>query len=192
MNLCQKQTVLNREREHQIMTSAIVIVTNVRLALFIGVILFANACLGHAQEEKMHYAITYIAASAKLKANLPNPGSPNSKPTYTVAINGVSNLPKDAVLNIHVYDYTGKGSTIFNKGETAIVGSTGEFAAIVFPKQGLQLRANLQVYISFFLDQAQPAEVIKRYGKRGEKLSGPQIGGNSGGVYINAITVVTE
>jgi len=54
------------------------------------------------------------------------------------------------------------------------------------------MRSNLQVDVTFFPNWDQPAIVTKKFGKRGEKLNGPQIEGNAGGAYIAALTVVKE
>jgi len=85
-----------------------------------------------------------------------------------------------------------QGSKRYNSKDKARVGHAGEFIATVLPKAGLKMRSNLQVDVTFFPNWDQPAIVTKKFGKRGEKLNGPQIEGNAGGAYIAALTVVKE
>jgi|WetSurSiteA1Bulk_404760.scaffolds.fasta_scaffold24768_3 hypothetical protein len=158
-------------------------------AIFAGALLSVYICVCYAQEESQTPAVTYIAVAARLA---PQIKYPNQKPTNAVALNGVTNLPMNSILNIHIYDFVGQGYTIVDKGDTVAVGQNGEFAVMVLPKPGLEMRANLQVYVSFFPDRFQPVEVLSKVGKRGENLNGPQISGNAGGSYVNAITVVKE
>ncbi len=155
------------------------------------VLLVAEATVANAQENKPARAITYIAVSAKLDDCLAQyEYGDKHKPTCGVIVNGVTNLPVNSVLRIYVYDYIGQGSKAFYDGATVIVGPTGEFKTTVQAKSGLQMRANLQVSVTFFPDWDQPTSVVEKLGKRGENLNGPQIGGNRGGTYLTAITVV--
>jgi hypothetical protein len=155
------------------------------LALTTGLLL-ALTTPASAQESKP--GTTHIAFSAKLVPYIANYGD---KPTFTVAVNGVTNLPKGSVLFIYIYDYIGQGSSVFNEEKTTTVGPTGEFIATIKPKSGSLMRANLQCDVTFFLNwPGQPASVVRKYGKRGENLSGPQTFKNSGGNYLEAVTVV--
>jgi hypothetical protein len=160
------------------------------LSLIAG-LLVAYRPLATAQTNKSAPAITYIAAAAKLEGHPTGPG-PNDKSTYTVTVNGVTNLPKDSDLYVQVYDYIGQGSHTFSDGQHVTVGPTGEFTATILPKSGFVLRANLLVDVGFMPDWNQPASVVAKVGRRGEKLNGPQLSGNSGGALLEALTVVTE
>jgi hypothetical protein len=148
-------------------------------------------CVGYGYAQEKKPTISYIAVAAKLVGHWPYPSKLNDKPTYTVMVKGKTNLPKDSILDIQVYDYIGQGSKLFSDTVNASVGSTGEFEATVFPKSGLVMRPNLQVHV-FFVPKDQPAGIRRIYGKHVENLNGFQIGGNHGGRYLNAITVVEE
>jgi hypothetical protein len=190
MNVCQTSR-LEAQREEQSMKTSALFLRFIWLILVTGVLLTAHTPLANAQEVEPAPAISYIAVSAKLQGCLAL-YPPTYKPTCRVIVKGVTNLPENSVLRIDVYDYIGQGSKSFNEVDTVTVGSTGEFTAAVQAKPGLRMRANLQVHVVFFPGWNQPACVADKFGRRGEKLNGPQIGGNAGGLYLNAITAVME
>ena len=156
--------------------------------LFMTGLLFAYRPLAEAQANKAAPKISYIAVASRLETHLKNP---KEKPTYTVVVNGVTNLPEGSRLSIFISDYIGQGSTTFNDEVITTVSPTGEFTAEIHSRPGKAMRANLPCSVAFFPDQ-QPAQIRRKFGKRGEMLNGPQQGGNSGGAYLDAITVVTE
>jgi hypothetical protein len=152
-----------------------------------GTILALNIGLANAQENKQ-LPITYISASAKLgDCSTINPKKTQFR--CKVLINGVTNLPKGSILQIEIIDFIGQGSKTYNDSETVNVGSNGEFSIGIQALPGLQMRSNLMVGIAFFPNE-QPAHITHQFGKRGENLNGPQIEGNAGGNYLDAITVV--
>lgn len=150
-----------------------------RLALLAWTVAITYAAVAQTHEPPT----TYIAFSAKLDTLAAK---------ATIAVNGVTNLPPGSVLRIEVDDYRGYRSTIFNENTEVTVGSDGRFAVSVPPKSGLSMRANLQCSVAFFPNWNQPANVIHKFGKRGENLVGPQTAVNSGGTYLDAVTVVTD
>ena len=134
-----------------------------------------------AQDRKPE-TLTYIAFSARLDT---------SQAKATVAVSGVTNLPPGSVLLIQIDNYRGYRATVFNENTEVTVGPDGRFAVNVPPKSGLSMRTNLQCSVAFF-PWNQPANVVRKVGKRGENLIGPQTGVNSGGTYLDAVTVVTD
>jgi hypothetical protein len=109
------------------MTTTTTIIGFLRLYLIAGSLILANTYFADSQEAMPTSAVSYIAVSAKLHAHWDRPSEATSKPTYTVTISGVTNMPKNSVLNIHVYDYCSRDSTIFDYGEIVTVGPIGEF-----------------------------------------------------------------
>lgn len=151
--------------------------SDVRVLLVCSV---ALAYRGGAQDRKL--PASYIAVSARLDT---------SRAKTAVAINGVTNLPPGSVLRIEIDDYRGYRSTIFGEDSQVVVSPDGRFAVNVGPKSGLSMRANLQCTVSFLMGD-QSANILRKFGKRGETLFGPQTRVNSAGTYLDAITVVTD
>ena len=150
-----------------------------RLALLAWTIAFTNAGVAQSHAPQT----TYIAFSARLDT---------SAAKASIAVNGVTNLPPGSVLLIEIDDYRGYRSTIFNENTAVAVSSDGRFAVSVLPKSGLSMRANLQCSVAFLPNLNQPANVKNKFGKRGENLTGPQTAINSGGTYLDAVSVVTD
>jgi len=114
-----------------------------------------------------------------------------------VTVFGASNLPPGSVLVVHISDYIGEGSRLFNDETRVVVGEDGLFKAEIWVKKGLKFRTNMVCDVVFGPgDPPQPDGVIKVVGANGENLwlngPNPQIQGNEKGAMLLDYTVVRE
>lgn len=108
---------------------------------------------------------------------------------------GATNLPRGAILGVHVVDFLGQGSQTLTDETVVVVPEGGVFRVEVQPKKGMTFRRNMICDVAFApAYPKQPANVIAAVGKRGEYLGDPfknpqNVGNNRMGMLV-ATTVI--
>jgi len=109
---------------------------------------------------------------------------------------GATNLPPDSVLAATCYDFVGEGSHVVSKEVTMKVSSDGLFSASLTPTESYEFKDNMVCRVAFLPTYNQPKAVTDITGRKGEKLgnvgTNSQVDTNSGGQYLEAITVLLD
>jgi hypothetical protein len=132
---------------------------------------------GQQRVTRLNAPTFYIAAKATFD------GDPSE-----IRVEGASNLPPGAVLDVFILPYIGEGGRPISEHTTVVVDTNGFFAASLHPTKGNQFRHNLVCDIVFATRSVplQPPSVLRVTGSRGEHLGfpeNPQTGVMSGENY---------
>ena len=109
---------------------------------------------------------------------------------------GATNLPPDSTLSATCYDFIGEGSHAVSNEATMKVSADGLFSASLTATESYQFKDNMVCRVAFLPTYNQPKTVTDITGRKGEKLgnvgTNSQIDTNSGGQYLEAITVLLD
>lgn len=109
---------------------------------------------------------------------------------------GATNLPPDSVLSTTCYDFIGEGSHAVSKEVMMNVSPDGLFSASLTPTESYEFKDNMVCRVAFLPTYNQPKAVTQITGRNGERLgnvgTNSQVGTNSGGQYLEAITVLLD
>jgi hypothetical protein len=160
------------------MSIRFVIVTCILLMLVTS--LFSTADCAEESQPKSRY---YIAVRATLSTS------------KIIRVFGATNLPSGSVLTVHIYDFLGTGSHIYNQETVAAVGDNGIFRVEAKAKNDNSFKRNMLCEVVFMpTDHRQPQGVISEVGKGGERLGtafeNPQVGCTNRVRCLQDLTVV--